>query len=54
MLTARGYILDKDDVARTNIREVISKPFSARDVLARATAILSKAAPGESPLAEAA
>lgn len=33
MLTARGYILDKDALSRTNIRQVMAKPFSARDIL---------------------
>lgn len=37
MLTARGYILDEAALAQTNIRRVLPKPFSARDVLAIAT-----------------
>jgi DNA-binding response OmpR family regulator len=32
MLTARGHILTDDDLARTNIRAVLPKPFSARDL----------------------
>lgn len=33
MLTARGYALDQDELDRTNIRTVMSKPFSPREVL---------------------
>jgi two-component system, OmpR family, alkaline phosphatase synthesis response regulator PhoP len=35
MLTARGYILDQELLNRTNIREVLGKPFSARDLTKR-------------------
>lgn len=35
MLTARGFSLDGDDLERTNIVGVISKPFSPREVLMR-------------------
>lgn len=40
MLTARGYRLDPADLARTSIRHVMSKPFSAREVLQRVAAIV--------------
>lgn len=32
LLTARGHILSSDDLARTNIRAVLPKPFSTRDL----------------------
>jgi DNA-binding response OmpR family regulator len=35
MLTARGFILDPAILARTNIRQVVGKPFSARDLVRR-------------------
>jgi CheY-like chemotaxis protein len=35
MLTARGFSLTEDDLARTNIKAVLSKPFSPREVLKR-------------------
>ena len=35
MLTARGYSLKQEDLIRTNIVGVLSKPFSPREVLAR-------------------
>lgn len=35
MLTARGFSLNHDDVGRTNIEGVLSKPFSPREVLTR-------------------
>lgn len=42
MLTARGHLLASVDIARTNIREVISKPFSARQVLQAVESILGQ------------
>ncbi|MCA9298434.1 MAG: response regulator [Phycisphaerales bacterium] len=33
MLTGRGYVLDEAELATTNIRELMSKPFSARRIL---------------------
>ncbi len=47
LLTARGYILNDDQVARTNIRMVMSKPFSAREVIERVASFL-----GAAPTAE--
>ena len=41
MLTARGYVLDSDDVRATNIRQVMSKPFSAREIVRLASTILN-------------
>jgi len=47
MLTARGYILQPHEMASTNIRHLLSKPFSPRDVLAKVNALLGReAAPG--------
>lgn len=40
MLTARGYSLTESDVATTNIRTVLVKPFSPREVLKTAQDIL--------------
>lgn len=34
MLTARGFSLEPAELAQTNIVQVLSKPFSPRDVLA--------------------
>jgi CheY-like chemotaxis protein len=33
MLTARGYLLSPAELALTNIRTVVAKPFSTRDLL---------------------
>jgi two-component system, OmpR family, alkaline phosphatase synthesis response regulator PhoP len=41
LLTARGYVLSADQIAETNIRHVMAKPFSVREVLERIQAILS-------------
>ena len=35
MLTARGHRLEADDVSRTNIRCVLPKPFSTRELLSK-------------------
>ncbi|MGD9689887.1 MAG: two-component system response regulator [Phycisphaerales bacterium] len=40
LLTARGYVVTDEQLARTNIRHLMSKPFSAREVLARVQDIL--------------
>ena len=40
MLTARGFSLSDDDIARVNILHVMSKPFSPREVLALTQSIL--------------
>ena len=42
MLTARGFNLNSADLARTNIRGVLSKPFSPREVLEKVTAVLDE------------
>lgn len=34
LLTARGHVLSNDMLAQTNIKRVMSKPFSVRDLLA--------------------
>lgn len=41
LLTARGSSLSGHELARTNIREVMSKPFSPREVLTRVEALLT-------------
>lgn len=33
LLTARGYAVDDSDLERTNIRDVLTKPFSPRRIL---------------------
>ncbi|GAB4545144.1 MAG: hypothetical protein Tsb0013_02800 [Phycisphaerales bacterium] len=33
MLTARGYSLDRHELEQTNIKQVMSKPFSPREVM---------------------
>ncbi len=40
MLTARGYVLDPGELASTNIRFVMSKPFSAREILEKVSELL--------------
>ena len=44
MLTARGYSLDEQDTAESGILQMISKPFSPRQLLATVNEVLAKAA----------
>lgn len=44
MLTARGYTIDPADLAKTNIREVIAKPFGLKQLLERVQAVLASTA----------
>ena len=39
MLTARGFSISKDELDKTNIIEVLSKPFSPRDILERVKSV---------------
>ncbi|MCW5775103.1 MAG: response regulator [Phycisphaeraceae bacterium] len=48
MLTARGYVLDQNELSATNIRAVLSKPFSARDILRRVEEVLGPAGASDS------
>lgn len=41
MLTARGHAIHESDLAKTNIRAVLPKPFSAKLVIERVASILS-------------
>ena len=41
MLTARGFSLTDSDLAKTNIRKVLVKPFSPREILRTAQEILN-------------
>lgn len=47
MLTARGYIAANDELAKTNIKQLMPKPFGAAQLLERVQALL--AASGELP-----
>ena len=40
MLTARGHRVDDATVAKTNIRHIITKPFSTRDLLEKVREVL--------------
>ncbi len=45
LITARGYIVRPDQLAQTNIRAMLSKPFSAREVVRQVELLLAPAAP---------
>jgi CheY-like chemotaxis protein len=42
MLTARGYVLSEDELALTNVREVMSKPFGVKQLLERVQHVLAR------------
>lgn len=45
MLTARGFDLEQTQMSQVGIREVLSKPFSPREVLAKVQEVLGVPAP---------
>ena len=47
MLTARGFALNDEDVEQTNIVDVLSKPFSPRDVLSRVEQLMKRQEPAQ-------
>jgi len=47
LLTARGFSLSQEQLAATNIVEVISKPFSLREILARVESLIGRPQVGE-------
>lgn len=47
LLSARGYVVEKEAKLLTNIRTVIEKPFNARDIMARIQAMLAEDDGGE-------
>ena len=51
LLTARGYALEQSDLAKTNIREMINKPFSPRQILELVGGLLAAEHSGESEAA---
>lgn len=54
VLTARGHAFDQSDLEQPNVRGVLSKPFSPREVLTKVEEILSRSADGEQGQEEAA
>ncbi len=50
MLTARGHRLSPTELARTNIRELMPKPFSARQLKARIVELCPVALPAATAL----
>jgi two-component system, OmpR family, alkaline phosphatase synthesis response regulator PhoP len=48
MLTARGYLADESQMSRTNIKRVLPKPFSVKEVLKLATEVIAECGSGPS------
>ncbi len=48
MVTARGHKLSPRELAETNIRQMMCKPFSARELLIVVSELLNEAGGGES------
>ena len=42
MLTARGYVLNPGELESTNIRYIMSKPFSAREIVEKVSELLTQ------------
>lgn len=42
MLTARGYVLNPSELESTNIRFIMSKPFSAREIVEKVSDLLTR------------
>ncbi len=51
MLTARGFSLSEQELGHTNIRQVLAKPFSPREVLSTVRRILDGAPAATAPRA---
>ncbi len=49
MLTARGYIVDASEMGKTNIKAMMCKPFSARDVVRRVNELLEQSEAAAAP-----
>jgi two-component system phosphate regulon response regulator PhoB len=47
MLTARGHLLSEADLARTNIRALIAKPFSPRTLESKVMELLAEVSRGD-------
>ncbi len=47
MLTARGFDITPPEMAAAGITEVLLKPFSPREILAKVRALLDEESPGE-------
>ena len=45
MLTARGHRVPKNEISRTNIRQLLAKPFSPRELLSKVTELLRTQSP---------
>lgn len=41
LLTGRGHLIPAEELAKTRVREVLSKPFSVRDLVTRIEAALA-------------
>jgi two-component system phosphate regulon response regulator PhoB len=45
MLTARGHAISPEDLARTNIKHLLAKPFSAKQVVEKVRSVLPACPP---------
>lgn len=53
MLTARGYIASPEDIARTNIKQLMQKPFGAAQLLETVQTMLAQSDGGQQDRAAA-
>lgn len=52
MLTARGFSMSKEELANTNIRKVLPKPFSPRELLRCAQEMIHGSKPEPAPVTQ--
>jgi DNA-binding response OmpR family regulator len=52
MLTARGFSMSEADLKNTNVRKILPKPFSPRELLRAAQEILEAAVPTQTGVVE--
>ncbi len=51
LLTGRGHLVDAGEMSQTNIRQLLGKPFSAKELVAKIEELIGPPRQGERPVA---
>jgi CheY-like chemotaxis protein len=51
LLTARGHLVEAGEMSQTNIRQLLAKPFSAKELVAKIEELIGPPRQGELPIA---